>query len=163
LYLIARHPIFGVGIGMFAWAENELAQDQGYLRGSWHTCHNMYMEVASEGGLAAFAIYLFILATVWQSLGRLERIRPEEHPRAAQIGRMSFWMKAAFLAYCACGLFLSSGLSHTFVIMVSLPVALVRVVQSELNQLAEESIEKEAAAEDEIVVPVLVRGLRSQE
>jgi O-antigen ligase len=164
LHLIARNPIFGVGIGMFAWAENELAQDQGYLRGSWHTCHNMYMEVASEAGLPAFALYMFILVTVWQSLGRLERIKPEEHPRAAQIARMSFWMKAAFLAYCACGLFLSSGLSHTFVIMVSLPVALVRVVTSEMNQLAEESIEKaDAAADDELVVPVLVRGLRSQE
>ena len=163
LILVATNPVFGVGVSMFAWAENILAQSQGHSRGAWHTAHNMYLEVASEAGIPAFLVYAMILWTIWRTLRRLEKIKPEEHPRAAQIARMSFWLRVSFLAYCACGLFLSIGLSHTFVIMVSLPMAFARVVHREMDQLAQENSEKpEAAVAGELVAPVLVRGLRGQ-
>ena len=160
LRLVARYPIFGVGLGNFAWAENILAQDQGQRRGAWHTCHNMYIEVASEAGLPAFLVYMAILLTVWKSLGRLEKVTPEEHPKAAQIARLSFWLKVSLLAYCTCGLFLSCGLSHTFVIMISLCVAWTRVVHYEMHQLEQENSEQPvAAASGALVAPALVREL----
>lgn len=154
LHLIARNPITGVGVGMFAVAENDLAISQGMRRGTWHTCHNMFMQVASEGGIPAIVLYFFILWTVWKTLGLVERVTPDEHPRAAQVVRLAFWMRITFLAFCACGLFLSSGLSPTFVILTSLPMAFARIVRAEVAQLEHE---KNAAAGDDLPMAPLPR------
>jgi O-antigen ligase len=138
LLLILRHPITGVGVGMFAVGENDLAIEQGLPRGTWHTCHNMYVQVASEGGLPAFMLYCVILWSVWNTLGMIENVSLQQHPKALQIARLAFWLRITFLSLCACGLFLSVGLSSTFVIMVSLPVAFARIVRGEIAQLEEE-------------------------
>jgi O-antigen ligase len=164
LRLIAGNPLTGVGIGMFAVAENELAMEQGAPHGTWHTCHNMFMQVASEGGIPAFVLYLMILWTVWKTLTALEKVTPEEHPRAAQVVRLAFWLRVAFLAFCACGVFLSTGLSPIFIILTSLPLAFARIVRLEIAQLEEEksgpAIEKPAAAPRLQPVAAPVQGLR---
>jgi O-antigen ligase len=136
--LIARNPITGVGFGMFAVAENYLAIEQGLAHGTGHTVHNMFLQVASEGGIPAFILYLMILWTVWKTLGKLETVSPKDHPRAAQIVRLSFWLKVTFLAFCTCGLFLSVGLSTTFVSLAGLSVALARVAHAEMHELGHE-------------------------
>jgi O-antigen ligase len=133
--LVARNPILGVGKGQFAFAENTLAIEQGLPRGAWHTVHNMYMEVASEAGIPALIVYMMILLTVWKTLGQLEKLKHEEHPGAAQIVRLGFWIKVAFAAYCTCGLFLSIAVGHEFILLVGLTVAFERVVRAELGQL----------------------------
>ena len=68
LRLIARNPVTGVGVGMFAVAENNLSVEQGLMHGSWHTCHNMFMQVASETGLPALVLYLMVLWSIWKKL-----------------------------------------------------------------------------------------------
>jgi hypothetical protein len=133
--LTVRNPIFGVGAAMFPVAENDLALEQGLSRGAWHTCHNMFIQIASEGGLPAFGIYMWILWTVWKKLSELEVLSRDEHPNAVQIGRIAFSMKAALLAFCACGLFLSIAMTPNFLLLVAIPMGLDRVVRAELNQL----------------------------
>jgi O-antigen ligase len=167
LRLIARNPITGVGIGMYVVAENDLAIEQGLNHGTWHTCHNMYMQVASEGGLPAFAVYLMILWTVWKTLGRLEKVDPDEHPRAPEIVRLAFWLRTAVLAFYSCGIFLSVGISQTFIIFTALPMALARVVQGEIEQLEQEKnptegAEKPAPAARAGSLAAPVRGLRGE-
>jgi O-antigen ligase len=166
LRLIARNPITGVGVGMFAVAENDLSVEQGLTHGTWHTCHNMFMQVASETGLPALVLYLMVLWSIWKKLGVLERIRLEDHPHAREIVRLAFWLRVAFLAFCSCGLFLSSGLSPMFVLLTSLPVAFDRVVRREIGQLEQEKL---AEGGGEIAplprlerLPAAVQSLRSE-
>jgi O-antigen ligase len=161
--LLAQRPITGVGLGMFAVAENDLAIEQGFSRGTWHTCHNMFMEVASEGGIPGFIVYLFILWTVWKTLTRIEKLSPDEHPLAAQVGRQAFWMKITFLVFCACGLFLSTGLTNTFVTFVALPIAFGRIVRSEVNEFASEREAAEGESEQEAAAERVPKPLRPME
>ncbi len=81
LRLIARNPVTGVGVGMFAVAENNLSIEQGMVHGSWHTCHNMFMQVASETGLPALLLYSMILWSIWKKLGRLQKVTLERSSR----------------------------------------------------------------------------------
>ena len=145
LRLTIHNPIFGVGIGVFAFAENELAIAQGYVRGSWHTCHNMYLLVASEAGVPAFIIYMWILFRSWSILGFLTRITSEQHPKANQIVRLSRWFKTAFLAHAVCGLFLSSGLGWIFAILAGLSTSLQRIV---LREIAQHETEREVRKQE---------------
>ncbi len=161
--LLAQHPLTGVGIGMFAVAENDLSIEQGLARGTWHTCHNMFMEVASEGGIPAFMVYMFILWTVWKTLTRIERLGPDEHPLYRQVAQQAFWMKVAFLVFCACGLFLSTGLTNTFITFVGIPVAFGRIVGAEMKEFAsesEESAEQDTPARERLAPMTAARSLR---
>jgi O-antigen ligase len=159
--LLGQNPITGVGIGMFAVAENDLAISQGLARGTWHTCHNMFMEVASEGGIPAFIVYMIILWTVWKTLTRIERLGPEDHPSYRQVARQAFWMKIAFLVFCACGLFLSTGLTNTFITFVGIPVAFGRIVGAEMREFeGEASAERDAPAREALAPMTPARSLR---
>jgi O-antigen ligase len=161
MILVAQNPITGVGIGMFAVAENDLSLSQGLSRGTWHTCHNMFMEVASEGGIPGFILYMIIIWTVWQSLSQIEKLGPEEHPQAAQVARQAFWLKITFAVFCACGLFLSVGLTNTFLTFVALPVAFTRIVRAELRELEAVSEPAEPERASGSLAPMTpVRGLR---
>lgn len=57
-----EHPVFGVGPGNFATAENRLAQGEG-RRGAWLQTHNSYTQVSSECGIPA--LLMFASAIVW--------------------------------------------------------------------------------------------------
>jgi hypothetical protein len=120
----------------------------------------MFMEVASEGGIPGFMIFMFILWTVWKTLTRVERLSPDEHPLAVQLGRQAFWLKITFLAFCACGLFLSTGLTNTFVTFVALPLAFGRIVQSEVREFASEREAADGKSEQEAVAEHLPKPLR---
>jgi O-antigen ligase len=135
LILIATNPLFGVGAAMFPVAENDLAIEQGRARGAWHTCHNMFIQVASEGGLPAIAIFLWIIVIAWKTLSSLETLKTHVYPMARETVRLAFWIKITLLTFCACGLFLSIAMSNTFLILIALSLALGRIVSLELNRL----------------------------
>ncbi len=109
LRLALENPLFGVGVGMFAVAENNLAVSEGDRRGSWQVAHNSYTEIACENGLIAFGVYLWILFAVWKGLTRFERIRPAEHPRWREWVKIGLIVKASWISYLTCSFFLSIG------------------------------------------------------
>lgn len=84
--LTLKNPVFGVGMGMFAVAENDLAKESGRKKGQWLVTHNTYTQVSSENGI--LAILLFV-GTICSSLLMLRRIRTERllehHPQGAEI------------------------------------------------------------------------------
>ncbi|HET8547831.1 MAG TPA: O-antigen ligase family protein, partial [Bryobacteraceae bacterium] len=67
-----RHPLFGVGPGAFAIAEEQSARAKG-RRGAWLQTHNTYTQVSSEIGLPGFAIYIAILGSSVWGLNRVRR------------------------------------------------------------------------------------------
>src|SRR5207302_203962 len=62
LELAARHPLFGVGPGMFGDVRNS---------GGWHSAHNSYTELAAEAGLLASVFFTWMFV---DSFARVARI-----------------------------------------------------------------------------------------
>ena len=61
-----RHPLFGVGPGMFVVADDDEAQAaQGQRKGQWLGTHNSYTQVSSELGIPAFCFFVaaIVMAT----------------------------------------------------------------------------------------------------
>lgn len=67
LSLTIRHPLMGVGPGMFAVAQNDRAQADG-REGAWHETHNTYTQLSSEAGLPAVGLYLGLMGWCWSRL-----------------------------------------------------------------------------------------------
>jgi putative inorganic carbon (HCO3(-)) transporter len=58
-----EHPLFGVGPGNF----NEVS-------GQWHTTHNSFTLMSSEGGIPAVILYVFILWCGFRNLRATKRL-----------------------------------------------------------------------------------------
>jgi hypothetical protein len=60
----ATHPIFGVGPGNFQ-----------VLSGSWHSSHDVFLQLSTEAGLPALILFLMILWRVFSNLRRVKESR----------------------------------------------------------------------------------------
>jgi O-antigen ligase len=136
LMLTLRHPITGVGLGMFMVAENEKARDAGRANGSWHETHNMYTQVSSEAGIPA--LILFIMAMT-RALRDCSAIRKGRHP-ASEIAptpeqrSMAFWLYIALWGYLTTGFFLSIAFTPELQFALGLLAAFGRSVHLENAQ-----------------------------
>jgi O-antigen ligase len=70
--LTRRHPIFGVGMGVFMPASVALAEENG-RRGDWEVSHNGYTQVSSELGLPGVLILLAIYLTALRQIAQISR------------------------------------------------------------------------------------------
>lgn len=70
--LTMRHPIFGVGMGVFMPASVEIAKERGG-RADWEVSHNSYTQVSSEIGLPGILILLAIFATAFKQVWAVGR------------------------------------------------------------------------------------------
>jgi O-antigen ligase len=70
--LTMRHPIFGVGMGVFMPASVEIAQERG-TRGDWEVSHNSYTQVSSELGLPGILLLIAIYVTAFRQVWRIDR------------------------------------------------------------------------------------------
>lgn len=57
-----QNPLFGVGPGEFANAENAVSKEEGG-RGTWLQTHNSYTQTSSETGLPGFLLFLTTIIT----------------------------------------------------------------------------------------------------
>jgi O-antigen ligase len=124
-----QHPIVGVGPGMFAVAENNLAMDQGLARGYWHETHNMYTQVSSENGIPALLFFIAILVTMVRRLSAMRRMeKAPGEPGLAEAARLAYWVRLAVAGFLVTGAFLSCAYSELFFVLCGLTVALQRAV-----------------------------------
>lgn len=83
LKLTMEHPVFGLGPGIFAVGEAELAKEYGE-KASWHVSHNSYTQVSSEMGIPGLLLYL---AALWAAFRNVFWFRA--HSRIDPTGRAS--------------------------------------------------------------------------
>lgn len=146
-----HHPIVGVGPGMFAVAENNLAIDLGFARGSWHETHNMYTQVSSENGIPAFLFFAAILVTMMKRLSRIRRLeRDFKEPGVALAARLAYWLRLGVVGFLVTGAFLSCAYSELFFVLCGLTVALQRAISR-----ASVTIAAPAASTQNAPVPAL--------
>jgi len=95
LWLIAHHPLFGVGPGNFP-----------VVTGEWRVAHNTYTELGAEGGLPALGLFVALLFLSLRKIRNTQKL-----PGYARDGSIRLWSSAlwaAMAAYIAGAMFAST-------------------------------------------------------
>jgi O-antigen ligase len=128
------HPLFGVGPGQFAVAENEEKKKRGQ-RGQWRGTHNSYTQVSSEVGLPAFFFYTGALI-----LGLLSNYRRYRRASAAkdqrELAGLSFSLFLALLTYTTGTFFFHDAYTGSLAVMLGLTIAVELASRSAPNRRA---------------------------
>ena len=130
LYVTAKHPLTGVGLGMFMEAEDTIAKGDGMLHGSWHETHNMYTQVSSEAGLPALFFFIGALVYGFKNLNFVCRAaKRSRDPVILDAGTLAFWMRLALIGLVSTGFFLSVAYTPEPMILLAMTVSLERAVR----------------------------------
>lgn len=118
LRMIERHPLIGVGVGEFKPKMREYA-DPGVAFSS--IAHNTYLEVAAEGGLPVFLIFVALLLFTYRGLGHVRK----ESLRLGSplISIASFGLQAGFVGYLVGAFFLSAEYEKMFWLTIFLSMS----------------------------------------
>jgi O-antigen ligase len=95
LYIAARHPVLGVGIGDYVLYSN---RDQ--------ATHNAYTQVASECGLTAAVLYLLFLISPIKGLRKIAK-QTENYRRRPPFYYLAIGLEASLIGYMVSSFFAS--------------------------------------------------------
>jgi O-antigen ligase len=112
--MLADSPLLGVGPGGFR-GEYVAASHNAELAEQTPVAHNMFLEVAAELGLPAFALFVGLVAVAVTASERVLRVSADRRPMVA--------VQAATVAVVVAALFLSEQYYLPLWLLVALPVA----------------------------------------
>jgi O-antigen ligase len=134
LILTIRHPLFGVGPGMFAVADDAYSKSIGFSKGTWLGTHNSYTQVSSEIGIPAF---LFFVTAVGMALKGPYSIykKTRGDPRLAELGTIALGLHYCMLIYAVTILF--EHIAYTIMLPVfgGMAACLVRTAEVEIKRI----------------------------
>jgi O-antigen ligase len=134
LIFTIRHPLFGVGPGMFVVADDSYSKSIGLNKGTWLGTHNSYTQVSSELGIPAF---LFFVATLALSLKGSYSIyqRTRGDPRLEDMGNAALALHYCLVVYAVTVLF--EHIAYTIMLPVfgGLAACLVRTAAVEIQRI----------------------------
>ncbi len=129
LELTVKHPLFGVGPGQFAVADDLQAKAEGKTRGIWYYTHNAYTQTSSEAGIVALVLYIMAIVTSYRGLNDIRKRGPTENIREmAKAIQLSMWM--VILG----GLFLTTGFGGVPFVVMGLAVAFKMAVAAQARR-----------------------------
>ncbi|PWT99250.1 MAG: hypothetical protein C5B51_27505 [Terriglobia bacterium] len=131
LILTAKHPLLGVGPGMFAVAENEMARAEGKRRGAWLGTHNSFTEVSSECGIPAFLFYSAVVGLSFKKSYRLYR-RTRHSPEFSEISTHALALNYSLMAFIVTGMFVHAAYTALLPVLAGMTVSLVRTAEPEI-------------------------------
>ncbi len=126
LNLSLQHPLTGVGVDCFAFANDVARRLAGESHLRWEAVHNSYLQVAAEVGLIGFTVYLLIYLRSLHTFFRLSRSRPLS-PESRELGAVSGLMLLGFTGLMISGFFLSQGYSIFATLYFALAASLERL------------------------------------
>jgi O-antigen ligase len=116
-------PLFGIGYGGFADAYPAYARDLGIeLRSQSREAHNLYVEIASETGLAGMAAFAIIVVGAAAAI-RSARRRFRAHGRTDLDG-IGYAIGAALIGYLVTSVFLHMAFARFVWLLVGIAIAL---------------------------------------
>jgi O-antigen ligase len=134
LIFTMRHPLFGVGAGMFAVADDSYSKELGFRKGNWAGTHNSYTQVSSELGIPAL---LFFVAAVAMALkgtySTYKRTRGD--PRLEDMGTAALALHYCLILYAVTILF--DYIAYTVMLPVfgGMAACLVRTAAVEIKRI----------------------------
>jgi O-antigen ligase len=127
LQLTLRHPLLGVGPGMFAVANAGYTEETTGRANSnaWHETHNTFTQLSCEDGLPGLFLYCLTLLFCFKivlSVGK----RVRQYPALSSVRHMAFALRLALIAFTGTALFSSNAYMYYFPMLAALCVALDR-------------------------------------
>ena len=120
---------------MFAVAQNEIAKNEGALKGTWHVTHNTYPELSSEAGLPALALFLLMLYCFYRDLRKIRRLNLLiKTNRQGEIDALCTGTLVVLISFAACSFFGSMAYSPITLTLIGLFAAYTRVALGELER-----------------------------
>jgi O-antigen ligase len=138
LIFTIRHPIFGVGPGMFAVADDDYSKANGLRKGQWLGTHNSYTQVSSELGIPAA---IFFIAAIFMSLKGTYDVykKTRGDPRLAVMGNMALGLHYCLIIYAVTILFEHIAYTVMLPVLGGLAAALIRTADSEIERIKAQS------------------------
>ncbi len=134
LIFTARHPLFGVGAGMFVVADDAYMKSLGYRKGTWLGTHNSYTQVSSELGIPAL---LFFVAAIGMALKAPYSLyqKTRGDPRLEEMGTVALGFHYCLVVYAVTILF--EHIAYTIMLPVfgGMAAAMMRTAAVEIQRL----------------------------
>jgi O-antigen ligase len=112
LALALRHPFLGVGADCFPQAIGEMRERQGGSP-TWQVAHNAYLQVLAEGGVAAFLLFLSVIAAAYRSFAQV-RTAAGASSAGRELNAIAGALSLGFIACLTTAFFLSQAYSILF-------------------------------------------------
>ncbi len=122
LFLTARHPVFGVGMGNYVIYSNRAK-----------ATHNAYTQVGAEMGVAAAIIYLMFVIAPLKPLRRIERenLNVKKKPR---LHYLAIALQASLIGYMVASFFASVAYLWYVYYLVAYALCLRRIYQTAVSE-----------------------------
>jgi len=128
-----RNPVFGVGPGQFAVADDGVARDEGKKRGNWQGTHNTYTQISSEMGIPGLAFYLGIMWFCWTGLRRIrKRVKDLTGPYKERWLLTAFTLQLFLIQFAVFFCFAHIAYDPTFPLLAAIMLGFIRVAEQEL-------------------------------
>lgn len=134
LQLTLRHPLLGVGPGMFAVANADYTEETTGRANfnAWHETHNMFMQLSCEDGLPGLFLYCLTLLFCFKIALSVEK-RARQYPALSSVQHMAFALRLALTAFTGTALFASNAYMYYFPMLAGLCVAVERATAAQLS------------------------------
>jgi len=134
LQLTLRHPLFGVGPGMFSVANASYVQEvtgrPSYT--AWLETHNTFTQLSCEDGLPGVFLYCLALLFCFKIVRSVEK-RARQDPAWSSIRQMAFALRLALVAFTGTAIFASNAYMYYFPMLAGLCVAVERAAAAQLS------------------------------
>ncbi|HEX8492715.1 MAG TPA: O-antigen ligase family protein [Pyrinomonadaceae bacterium] len=122
LLVMARHPLFGIGIGNFHAVS---IREQ--------VSHNSYTQVGAEVGVAAMLLYIMLILTAFKRARGVEKetLAAEHHSRFYYLAA---GLQASLIGYMICSFFSSVAFHYSIYYLVGYVICLHRVHETSQQQ-----------------------------
>ena len=129
-----RHPLFGVGPGMFVVADDAYMKTLGFRQGSWLGTHNSYTQISSELGIPGFLFFVAAVGMALKSTYTLYR-RTRGDPRLEEMGNVALGFHYCMVVYAVTILF--EHIAYTIMLPVfgGMAACLARTAEAEIQRI----------------------------
>ena len=127
LRLTVRHPVLGVGPGMFSVANanyEEVTKGRSDYN-AWHDTHNTFTQLSCEDGLPGLLLYCVAIGLCFK-IARSAEKRARQDPAMASLGHMAFTLRLALIAFTGTAMFAGLAYAYYFPMLAGVCVAVDR-------------------------------------
>jgi hypothetical protein len=129
-----KHPLFGVGPGMFPVADDDYSKSIGLRKGQWLGTHNSYTQVSSEVGIPAFLFFTAAVIIALKSPLAVYR-KTRGDPRLSEMGNLALGLFYAMIIYAVTIFFEHIAYTVMLPVLGGLAAALVRTADAEIERI----------------------------